>query len=642
MNQAVNYRNAELDIFQLAHNIYSDPTQIPVSDDPIYNALYNNRYRRTRKSSKEYSAANLGAYYQLNNLGIAFTKASDGDDTVLRTDRLDRLFDSVEQLDYRKTNFTYYPASELAKNEDGTYQTQDVDGVEQYVLKPNAKASQYEISNAKDALAMVDSLYTEKQSTMQKLEVLAYLGVGDYQLGTGYGENAEGEAAHNLFWATHKIIYLSGNSGDDIWFHATSTNGKSVNDNYTYSVMPNMVYEKKPDGNYQIKSQYSAGGCDNAKTIVLESDSTETTWVTTHNKSNYDSSAYGEYKLGAGAVQRNEITINANAATANHIYYDVMTGRNYINGTWSVLNGSSASVEAKSLGQSSNVYVYKVAKNTTTNTHVTKYHYDSSCNRLIFVRYSGSTYYMFNQNGLYMGQMTISDSSNAALYKLITQTTINGETFTVNANRYNGQMTLPAFYITWENGQYTFDVFASKQIYNGMSRNDINNALTSRVQCNGRSTFQHQHTTFDINQVSVSCKHQSATQTPSKEFTYYQVCQGHVDLDVAIVVTTMQDKDDAIFEEAMTILPLEEDTKVGSFLGIVTHSKAEETWGLGSTMHKAYKPYKDWSKSHGLRELARSKTESDHEYEIPEGKDARDLAMEIRHYRNTDQLGQRT
>ena len=76
--------------------------------------------------------------------------------------------------------------------------------------------SKYEISNTKAAVSLVDALYVDNPEEMQKVEVVAYLGVGDYQ-----PANTSDEAEKSLFWMTHEINYNEGNSEEDIWFHMT-------------------------------------------------------------------------------------------------------------------------------------------------------------------------------------------------------------------------------------------------------------------------------------------------------------------------------------------------------------------------------------------------------------------------------------
>jgi hypothetical protein len=66
---------------------------------------------------------------------------------------------------------------------------------------------------------MVDTLYTDDMDGMQKHEVLAYLGVGEYQI----SNKKTSTNVENLFWQTHKFIYDSGDSASDIVYCTTSS-----------------------------------------------------------------------------------------------------------------------------------------------------------------------------------------------------------------------------------------------------------------------------------------------------------------------------------------------------------------------------------------------------------------------------------
>lgn len=86
-----------------------------------------------------------------------------------------------------------------------------------------------EVSNAKDAMAMMDAIYT-MDPDMTKTKVLRYLGVGEYTI-SGHevpkkalkvsqdASGAEWDMKDNLFWDTHAIRYASGTSCEGIVFH---------------------------------------------------------------------------------------------------------------------------------------------------------------------------------------------------------------------------------------------------------------------------------------------------------------------------------------------------------------------------------------------------------------------------------------
>lgn len=93
--------------------------------------------------------------------------------------------------------------------------------------EPGTRASEYEVSNAKDALAMMDAIYT-MDSEMTRCKALFYLGVGEYQLKQVEVDNKQQLAkddVNNLFWDSHKIVYTEGVKASDIRFHTTNQYG---------------------------------------------------------------------------------------------------------------------------------------------------------------------------------------------------------------------------------------------------------------------------------------------------------------------------------------------------------------------------------------------------------------------------------
>lgn len=84
-----------------------------------------------------------------------------------------------------------------------------------------ATPSTYEISNAKDVLAMMDAIYT-MDSEMTRIKALRYMGVGEFQL-TQHDDAIknirDANEMDNLFWKTHDIEYTDGVKAQDIVFH---------------------------------------------------------------------------------------------------------------------------------------------------------------------------------------------------------------------------------------------------------------------------------------------------------------------------------------------------------------------------------------------------------------------------------------
>lgn len=253
LEQAVNYRNSELEILELFQA--SDPDVLKYwnlvpSNDPFYVAMTYNGRDTVLESG---AASSMGGPYAwlepynsnfmtwyvntrmpalLTPTSTTFWETIDGKykidvnsvaqpyNTFLQhsysftngnvsTDILKGIYSNVPTRSYEKIEVHYYTSEALKSGTKyGDYQL--VDDYYKY-------ESKFEISNAKDALSVTDAVYTNKQDTMQRFEVLAYLGVGEYQM----AEVTAGKPLVNLFWATHKPVYLSGNSASDVWYHAT-------------------------------------------------------------------------------------------------------------------------------------------------------------------------------------------------------------------------------------------------------------------------------------------------------------------------------------------------------------------------------------------------------------------------------------
>ena len=258
INQAVNYRNAELEIYELFNNVKvnNDNTLIPVTTSPIYYALYDNSFKLPWSDTGEFLKEN--GKNMTNEQAIALFESivdyyDQQDDSMygdsLRTDNILLLnkngnktiglttakkdaFDFLAKY-YDDITFGYYKYSDVYLGED-----------KQYHIINGAIPSEYELSNAKDVLAMVDALYMTNQDKMQEVEALSYLGVGEYQL----GKKADNELVDNMFWKTHKFIYNSGTSVDDVYYCETREDGH---------------------GNYKCNG---ASTCNNKTTLIMTVD----------------------------------------------------------------------------------------------------------------------------------------------------------------------------------------------------------------------------------------------------------------------------------------------------------------------------------------------------------------------------------
>lgn len=249
--QAANYRNTELDIYELFNLASLDNSQgrikIKANENPVYYALYDDK-SDAFKSPEWTSAETLNPINQ-SALEV-FKKLEDhclGNVTTANFQGKVKYYDNVK--------LSYYYSDQV---------TQDANGNYQYDGEP----SEYEISNAKDALAMVDTLYTVRQENMQRLEVLAYLGVGDYQL--GYTDS--GKAVTNLFWASHNLIYNSGTKDEDVWFHETNSYATNTDDTSTYSINSYLRLNSDGTTRNELVVNSNTTSCDNKREISFSID----------------------------------------------------------------------------------------------------------------------------------------------------------------------------------------------------------------------------------------------------------------------------------------------------------------------------------------------------------------------------------
>ena len=451
MNQAVNYRNAELDIFELFRAAQSNPSLIKVNDSPIYYALNANNFidankQRTNKLTKN----NTSTYNKLENLlkdaGATFNKTT-----------LKNKFDS-RITSYSNVALKYYTADQLKTVSSGEYAIDNSSRFEQYILKPGATASEFEISNARDALAMVDSLYMGKTDTMQKIEVLAYLGVGDYQVGVNNGNSktysADNKAADSLFWLSHNFIYNSGNENNDIYFHRTvkGTDTTFVRGDDLIRVH-NYVVDNRDTSNSLI------GSCDNHVGLPTTADnyvSGYEVYTKEYNKTeythahetlgeydNYDDrgwSGYGEYKVTDATLPNKMVQ---SLTPTQLYYYQMFESRGVKDGGLST-DGDFEYRVVPGTGKK----VWTAAINKIDSEKLTKLHKNSNCNKLNFYRKDTNTYYVSDIKGNYMGTYKV--GSDSKFYNAITEIkTTSGKK---QVNKINGSTTisLQYFFVKWD------------------------------------------------------------------------------------------------------------------------------------------------------------------------------------------------
>ena len=234
LNCAADYRKEELRILELFSND-EQKEKISVSDDPIYYTLCGMANKSIFSSNNDYfTSDNQPALEYVNNM--LSSKDNKGNATFLDKMKVQPagglpeiqinsniasqlpMYIKGSVKKYNSSQISYYPASALSQNSDGTYvKVKDKNGNMDYKIDKSLR-SDYEISNAKDALSIVDSLYTSKGENFQKVEVLGYLGVD------GSNKTKDATQTKNLFWLTHKFVVENGDSPNDIWYHGIKRN----------------------------------------------------------------------------------------------------------------------------------------------------------------------------------------------------------------------------------------------------------------------------------------------------------------------------------------------------------------------------------------------------------------------------------
>ena len=214
MAQAMQYRNSEIQILQMFSDMnQSDHSQaLRAYKDPVFYSLYDDRFFLWKWFAGDEGITLTKTNQYGKQAAQEIFKKLGAEDTDPGACNY-----SVEY--YWDASLQYYNASDLEKDANGNW------------IIDESKRSEYEISNAKDALALVDTLYTEDQD-MQKIEVLSYLGTGDYQM----ADKNTNIVNENLFWATHDLVYLSGTKDEDIWFHTTSSRPIIEGNTSTYKI----------------------------------------------------------------------------------------------------------------------------------------------------------------------------------------------------------------------------------------------------------------------------------------------------------------------------------------------------------------------------------------------------------------------
>ena len=528
---------------------------------------------------------------------------------------------------YDKANISYYPYDAYT---DGSLS--------------GDTPSLYEISNAKDVLAMVDTLYQDAdedasendddKKRMQVHEVLAYLGIGDYRQRIKYKDDDIPTYKENLFWRTHKLVYKSGTSTNQIKYHTTKKsssdeNSYIVNSSYIYSRNADGTFKKYADGSYQT-SYTSSLACDNShqETITLKYD--EVTYTSPHRtQSQYNWTYRDEYPMYtiANLDVIDGVKTNATKLTPSQLFY-YSHSLDYLLTTYPTYGTSGGTGVGIKNNQGTeltiNTTYYGTNYKTATELATLKGMLDdaSSDCRVTFYRQSGTSFRVVDSSGYYLGTYNIRGSDSGHLLNMITQYTVGSTTYTFNtaSNSWDGT-NLEAFFITWDasESKFNFKVIAApyKSGVSVQSRlKDAINIDSNGTQCSFLLPY------FSGVDMVASCDCEKIRNAEEKTL-YYTYCTGHLDLEVGVIVTTIDDGD-ALFKAAreMRTFPKWKKSDNEGFLGIVIYSNDDYASGWGSYTLRTFNPSNDWKSDSKLIEVARSKAAVDHEYEVEDDEES--------------------
>ncbi|MBQ8626415.1 MAG: hypothetical protein IJ419_09685 [Agathobacter sp.] len=578
LEQAVNYRNSELEILELFQASDPDVLQywnLVPSNDPFYVAMTYNGGDTVLQSG---AAASMGGpyawlepynadlmswyvntrmpniitptsttFWQKNGSGQYSIKATYTQNTYwnqtfnfsnanVSTDTLKGIYALIPTRSYDNISIHYYTSEALKSgNKYGNYQL-----VDNY----SAYESKFEISNAKDALSVTDAVYTNKQDTMQRFEVLAYLGVGEYQL----AEATNGQPLVNLFWATHKPIYLSGNSASDVWYHATDPATGSVQ------------IHKKWDGTTAPLD------CDNEHQILIEQTYTSQQMGQPHSGPNIDCKGWG--------LKRTYSSYSTYTYHSKSLFYhnQFMTMGGELSGY--VLN------DAKEYPSSALRNAYKRAGSGYSYTIYLKL-YDTG--------YWSDTYEVFNYDqSKHLGYINVSNND-------------------IRGNQY--------FKLTWNSAKDDYTYRTVKTVPSGTANKTVYNYKLTPDYSNG--TYK----------CTCDAVVKSSTNTTAKTY----ICSGHIDLKMAMIVSSIGGdktaattaKQESFLDDAARVTPVPPGQSKGNFL--FTWDTDTGIFGFGDVDVEPFDPSVDLAEGSQIRDLASAKAGlEDEKYEIKNDDDPSD------------------
>lgn len=599
MTLAVNYRNAELGILDIARSANENPSKMKVSADPLYRTI-TNEYQNYKSTDPDFGTSTNPKAQEILNKIISEHSKTVGKATYVYKGptEVNASFD-VANARYNSVKIKYYSQEQLETDGNGRC-------IAKIKSSQLSSPSSYEISNAKDAFAMVDALYSNKTETMQKAEAMAYLGVADYQTSIK-GPDGKADPKANLFWLTHKVIYNSGNNAKDVWYHTTEGSGDK------YWVNSSKKYTNSG-------TQYAYNGVCNNKT-EQKLKYTITTYTDKHNSNigTFTSDSYDAKEYNVNSAKRNNNQWKW--LSSSDIYYQS--------------GGKTSATLTSSNGSKINARVYVVKKNSSNNRSITSLHKNDRCNRLYFYRVDNwsNEFAIVDEDG-YLIDFVLINNGNP-FFKLLTNVQVvasNGKKYTIKnvqeiARNNSGQITginSDYFWIDWDskNNAYTFDVvsFENANYYadKANTKADLETNLSLGYSSTKMTNYVSHVDSRSISHVN-ACTHQQPHNTDYE--VSYEYCRGHLDLDVAIGVicgcNTTDDKENtALFTEAMYVVGLDEDRTDYGFLGVVCYDPLNDSFGFGKSTTKAFKPKEDWAQGGIYRDAARLKTKNDYSYGV--------------------------
>ena len=251
-HMAANYRSEELRIYNFfvtntARKADDGQKRLEVSTNPLFFEVYDPDFviKGLVGDSAEINSSNIRAQNILTRLkNIHNSKGENNDKLTVEKPTTEKTLwswftdffnlnehkkmndnDCVVKSDiakYDEVSVTYLLAQNNLYKQNGEPNNTEIKKYVRGEKKDDKINPGYEISNAKDALAIGDAVFQIKDDA-QTYEILAYLGVGATQSDDG---------RETLFWKSHDIVYLSGTKPSDVYYHYTK---KANGDNADYS-----------------------------------------------------------------------------------------------------------------------------------------------------------------------------------------------------------------------------------------------------------------------------------------------------------------------------------------------------------------------------------------------------------------------